>query len=221
MTGFVVSRPRKSRSSTSIAPSEQGRGDRDRLLRNTVIECRDAPAYILEIQKLWEDAAESFLAIGQYLVSAKQTLRHGEFEHMVREQLPFDKNVAHRLRRVADAIVSGRLDQSVLPRNYTTLYRFVTMDDTLLNRAREEGVMHPDVTHREITAFLQRSQSQSGKTSTEREVSDLEAEYDRLRDELRRLQLAVFDKRRRLNEIEALIGRRPGVVLEGEPATPD
>ena len=200
-----------------VATPEGGQRDRDKLLRNTVIECRDALAYVVEIQKLWEDAAESFLAIGHYLVAAKQTLKHGEFEHMVRRQLPFDRNVAHRLRRVAEAIGSGRLDRNTLPGNYTTIYRFVTMDDPTLARAREEGIMHPEVTHREITAFLKRAQEQAAIVS--RNAADLDHEHERLSAELRILEKEIDVKRRRLAEIESLTGRSAGPVIDGDLLT--
>ena len=214
MTGFVVSRPRRGRPSTDAASPERGHRDRDKLLRNTVIECRDAPTYVLEIQKLWDDAAESFLAIGQYLVAAKQTLQHGDFEHMVRQQLPFDRNVAHRLRRVAEAIGNGRLDRSILPRNYTTIYRFVTMDDPTLSKARDEGVMHPTVTHREVTAFLRRARSEAG--IVRQGSAELEVEHRRLRDELHELERVIDGKRQRLAEIDAIVGRQPGPIIDGE-----
>ena len=217
MTGFVVSRRRRLPASIDVATPEGGQHDRDKLLRNTVIECKDASAYVLEIQKLWQDAAESFLAIGHYLVAAKQSLRHGEFEHMVRQQLPFDRNVAHRLRRVAEAIGSGRLDRSKLPGNYTTIYRFVTMDPLTLARACNEGVMHPEVTHKEITAFLKRTQDQPVIESWR--ATDLGREHKQLSAELRVLEKEIDVKRRRLAEIERFVGSTSRPVIDGDPST--
>ena len=216
MTGFVVSRQRKKASSAVMtATPEQGFRDRDRVLRNTLIECRDAPGYVLEIQKLWDDAAESFLTIGRYLVQAKQTLRHGEFEHMVRHQLPFDKNVAHRLRRVAEDIDKGRLDLSRLPRNYTTIYRFVTMDDALLDRASREGLLHPEVTHRQIHAFLQKVRAEQASPVMQSDYAKLTAQRQALRNELNALKTALEEKRRLLAEVETALEGQPRVVIEG------
>jgi len=216
MTGFVVSRQRKKLSSAIMpATPEQGFRDRDRVLRNTLIECRDAPGYVLEIQKLWDDAAESFLTIGRYLVQAKQTLKHGEFEHMVRHQLPFDKNVAHRLRRVAEDIDKGRLDLSKLPRNYTTIYRFVTMDDSLLDQASREGLLNPEVTHRQIRAFLEKVQTEQSGTVTPIDYSKLTAKRQALRRELNALEKILEKKRRILAEVEAALEEQPQLILDG------
>jgi hypothetical protein len=216
MTGFAISRNRKNSASPSMAATpEQGFRSRDKALRNTLIECRDAPSYVLEIQKLWEDAADSFLTIGRYLVQAKKTLNHGEFEHMVRSQLPFDKNVAHRLRRVAEDIDKGRLDQSMLPRNYTTIYRFVTMDDVLLDRARRDGVMNPEVTHRQIQAFMQKVRAEQIRLMAPANHAELTAKRRALQDELGALEEAVAEKRRLLVEIEAALEGQPPIVIEG------
>jgi hypothetical protein len=217
MTGFVISRNRKkSAPITMAATPEQGFRDRDKVLRNTLIECRDAPSYVLEIQKLWDDAADSFLTIGRYLVQAKQSLRHGEFEHMVRHQLPFDKNVAHRLRRVAEDIDRGRLDQSMLPRNYTTIYRFVTMDDALLDRARREGLVNPEVTHRQIQAFIQKMRAEQIHLMVPADHAKLAAKRRALKDELGALEKVIAEKRRLLAEVEAALVGQPSLVIEGE-----
>lgn len=215
MTGFVISRARKKPFAVAVATPEQGHRDRDKVLRNTLIDCQDAPSYALEIQKLWDDAAESFLTIGRYLVQAKQTLKHGEFEHMIRHQLPFDKNVAHRLRRVAEDVDKGRLDVSKLPKNYTTIYRFVTMDDALLERAQKEGIMHPEVTHRQIHAFLQQVRTEQPGSTHAMSDADLAAQYSALKKEIFALERALKEKRLRLKEIERLGDGKPRNIIEG------
>ncbi|WP_158601086.1 DUF3102 domain-containing protein [Teichococcus wenyumeiae] len=216
MTGFVLSRTRrKSSSLPATATPEQGFRNRDKVLRNTLLECRDVPSYVLEIQKLWDDAAESFLTIGRYLVQAKQNLKHGEFEQMIRHELPFDKNVAHRLRRVAEDIDKGRLDASKLPRNYTTIYRFVTMNDALLERAQQEGVMHPEVTHRQIHTFLRQVRDEQMVSIQAVNYNEVTDQYSTLRKEISALEKILEEKRGLLRKIEDELKRSELGVIEG------
>jgi ADP-heptose:LPS heptosyltransferase len=215
MTGFIVSRPRKAASTNIVATPEQGFRDRDKVLRNTLIDCRDAPSYVLEIQKLWDDAADSFLTIGRYLMRAKRTLKHGEFEHMVRGQLPFNKNAAHRLRRVAEDIDGGRLDQAILPRNYTTIYRFVTMDDETLERARHEGVMNPDVTHKQIGAFVQKLRRHQTKIMPSDDYANLTEKLHALQAEVQMLEKTLAVKRKQLQKLEKALEGQPWMTIDG------
>ena|SRR5690349_14911498 len=73
-----------------------------------VIDYPDAAGYAREIAKLWADAQRKFLAIGRYLVRAKATLPHGEYEAMISNSLPFGLPTARKLKAVAEAVTPGR-----------------------------------------------------------------------------------------------------------------
>ena len=77
-------------------------------LTRAVIPLDDKAGYIAEIAKLWVEAQDRFLTIGRYLVIARRTLKHGEFEAMIARELPFAKATAHQLRTVAEAVDEGR-----------------------------------------------------------------------------------------------------------------
>ena len=65
--------------------------------------------YIREITSLWNDARQRFLLIGRYLNRAKEQLPHGEFQAMLRAELPFSEQVAFQMRSVVAAIDEGPL----------------------------------------------------------------------------------------------------------------
>src|SRR3954451_16848228 len=56
---------------------------------NAVVPQADVEGYVREINRLWNEARDKFLAIGEYLIQAKETLSHGEYEKMIETRLPF------------------------------------------------------------------------------------------------------------------------------------
>ena len=56
---------------------------------NAIVPQADVEGYVREINRLWSEARDKFLAIGEYLVQAKETLPHGEYEKMIESRLPF------------------------------------------------------------------------------------------------------------------------------------
>src|SRR5687768_13968648 len=82
---------------TKPTPARPGGLSRAVGLLNTVVPQNDATGYVREISRLWNEAKDKFLAIGEYLSLAKRQLAHGEYEAMIRLQLPFGKSAAHRM----------------------------------------------------------------------------------------------------------------------------
>lgn len=128
---------------------------RTEILSTTVIPLSTREEFAREISSLWADAQKRFIAIGRYLANAKTRLPRGEFEAMVDEDLPFGKNVAYQLRRVAEAVEQGRLREPELPPSYNTIYYLSTLSDGELEKARAKGIVRPDVTVHEVKAFKQ------------------------------------------------------------------
>ena len=116
----------------------------------------DRAAYAGEISRLWAEAQDRFLKIGRYLVRAKAALPHGSFEAMVADELPFGRHVAWQLRTVATAVDGGRLVEDELPNSYATAFKLASLDDEVLDRAKAENVVRPDVTRAEVTSFVRR-----------------------------------------------------------------
>lgn len=149
-------------------------------------------AYAEELTRLWREAQDRFVAIGEYLLQAKETLPHGEYEKMVEADLPFGRAVAHTLRTVAVAVNEGRLAKPELPRSYTTAYFLATLKPDHLALARERGLVRHDVPRSSVNAFRRELR---GKDDEPNRRSRLANERERLN-----VQLAAIQTR--LAEIE-------------------
>ena len=151
-------------------------------------------AYVQELTRLWREAQDRFVAIGEYLMHARETLAHGEYERMVASDLPFGRAVAHTLRTVAAAVREGKLQRPELPRSYTTAYFLATLPPNQLALARSRGLVRHDVPRSSVDAFRRELRGA---------MADPALELHRERVKLR-AQAEVIAKR--LQEIETLIG---------------
>jgi hypothetical protein len=183
-------------------------------VRTAVERLPTRQAYVEELTRLWREAQDRFVAIGEYLTHAKETLPHGEYEKMVVSDLPFGRAVAHTLRTIALAVREGRLAKPELPRSYTTAYFLATLKPDQLAMAREQGLVRHDVPRSIIEAFR--------RDLRRLPVNDAYLELSRERSRLR-TQLATI--RARLTEIDHQIGPEAQVLeaeVEHEPAlTPE
>jgi hypothetical protein len=163
-------------------------------------------AYVQELTRLWREAQDRFVAIGEYLMHAKETLPHGEYEKMVASDLPFGRAVAHALRTVALAVQEGRLGKVELPRSYTTAYFLATLEPHHLALARERGLVRQDVPRSTIDAFR-------------RELKDPQRralDHPSLIKERTRLRTQMQAIRARLMELNDILGPDDRHVIEGE-----
>jgi hypothetical protein len=123
---------------------------------NAVVPLASRAEYVHEISALWKEAEDKFLTIGRYLVQARATLPHGEYQAMVTQDLLMGPAVARKLRTVAETIDSGALPVQDLPPNYTTIYLLATLPADARAQAEREGLIHPEVRRGEIEAFRRR-----------------------------------------------------------------
>lgn len=158
---------------------------------------------IAEIEKLWDEAQQKFLAIGRYLVRAFDLYR-GTFEETILGRLPFGRIVAYQLRAVAEAVDSEKLPEERLPRSYATAYKLISLPALDYEEAKKRGVVRADVTRPEVEAFKRQLREERLRTLDRAEFlrqerAHLQAEIVRIKD---RLQAA----RVRLSEIDDEIG---------------
>jgi hypothetical protein len=185
-----------------------------------VVPQNDAAGYVREISRLWSEAKDKFLAIGEYLSLAKEQLAHGEYEAMIRSQLPFGKSAAHRLRTVAEAVRNGRLARNSLPQSYATAYELTLLNDQQLRLAESRGLVRPDVHRAEIVAFrrtFDKSTTAEGRQGELlREWRRLGAKIERLQEQLQRATDRRLDIERKIGpDLDRLGRRQQGQVLEG------
>ena len=72
--------------------------------------------YVRKIETLWREAQKRFVAIGKYLLLARERHR-GEFERAILPRLSFKRAVAHQLMSVAEALKEQRFREEELPRS--------------------------------------------------------------------------------------------------------
>jgi hypothetical protein len=115
---------------------------------------REPEAYATEIRKLWSEASRKFLAIGEYLLQAQRSFKHGDKMRLLQERLPFSYSTANRLMRVAEAVQERRLQREQLPAHYPTAYALTTLSDDELREAERRNLVNPDVQRRQIEEFI-------------------------------------------------------------------
>lgn len=152
-----------------------------------------------EIHALWHTAAESFVRIGRLLNDAKKELPHGQFTSLVDEQLPFGKSVCHALRSIADAVDSKLVLENELPGDYTAAYQVVSLPESLVQQAREQGILRPTVTRREIVEFKKTARQAASQPAAAEDDKSLLRQRIKLKTKLER----IAAQRRLLNKDEA------------------
>jgi hypothetical protein len=203
-----------------VRPARASGLSRAEALLNAVVPQNNAAGYVREISRLWSEARDKFLAIGEYLSLAKRQLAHGEYEAMIRTQLPFGKSAAHRMRTVAEAVRDGRLARDNLPLSYATAYELTLLSDQQLRLAEDRGLVRADVHRSEIVAFRR---TFDGPRAAEGHQGELLCEWRKLGAEIRRLQEQLKRALDRRLDIEREIGpdldrlelRQSDQILEG------
>lgn len=110
------------------------------------------------ITSKWRSSVESILEVGRLLLDAKAALPHGEFEAMVKSELPFGPRSARMLAAVArNPTLSNRKYTSDLPASWYSLYELSRLPATTLDAAFEHGLVHPELKQaeaRQLSATL-------------------------------------------------------------------
>jgi hypothetical protein len=192
-------RARTDASNSSLATFDS---PRLRVLSNSILDLQTESDVVHEVTKLWREAQEKFLAIGRYLVRARERFA-GKYEQLILPQLPFGRQVAFQLRTVAAAVDGGKIEEEVLPRSYSTAYTLVTLEAEHLILARSRNLVRPDVARSEIEAFrreLLRSSGPKRLAALARERLHVARELDRLR--------------KRMAEIDAELGGVEGAATK-------
>jgi hypothetical protein len=176
----------------AVLPMRSSRTER---VVNAVVLPADSAGYVREISRLWYDARDKIVAIGEYLAAAKRELPHGEYEAMVERQLPFRAATARKIRAIYDAVQSGTIPREELPGHYTVAYALTVLRPAELQAAHDRRLVRRDVSLIEIRRFCAEFRG-----SGERRLV-LERERRRLR--------------ARLSDIEAELGGL-NATIEGE-----
>ncbi|WP_376956436.1 hypothetical protein ABNQ39_00295 (plasmid) [Azospirillum sp. A26] len=113
------------------------------------------------IRRLWTEARDRWVAIGELLMAWRGTAPHGEFMRMVDERMPFKHPTANKLMALATAAERDPEFVQLLPPEYTVAYEILTLSDTERAAAADAGLIRPDVKRAELVAFKRRLRSPS------------------------------------------------------------
>lgn len=169
-------------------------------LSNVVIPLRTRDEFISEISRLWKEATDKFYVIGRYLINAKEILPYGEYDAMIKRELPFSPDAGRRIVLATKAVDSGSLPRDRLPNSYSIVYELSTLSEEDLRVAEQQGLIRPDLKRNEIISFKK-----------SRSVAHVSL-HEQLRLEREKILADVQRMQARLAEIDSQIG---GELIEG------
>lgn len=98
------------------------------------------------IRSAWQASLAGIFECGRLLTEAKEALEHGEFETMIKSELPFKPSTAQRLMKISsDHRLSNPAHAQLLPPHWYTLYELTKLSDEELDVRLSDGTIHPDM----------------------------------------------------------------------------
>ena len=120
--------------------------------------------WALRICTSWQKSVEGILETGQLLIDAKEALRHGTFEIMVRSKLPFSSATVRKLMAVAsNPALADRSQWNVLPASWTTLYQLSKLDGKELQAGFSDGLIGPDLQRKDLPGLFAKIRRSLGR----------------------------------------------------------
>jgi hypothetical protein len=107
--------------------------------------------YALKITKAWQKSIDAIFECGDLLIEAKAKLKHGEFEKMVEQWLPFTPRTSQMFMKIAaDKRLIKAKHASLLPPSWYTCYQLTTLSDEDFQAALDDGTINPEMTRVDI-----------------------------------------------------------------------
>jgi hypothetical protein len=111
--------------------------------------------WVHRINGAWQKSAEAIIETGSLLIEAKDDLKHGTFENMVRLELKFSPQTARMLMSIAsNPTLSNRKHASDLPPSWYALYQLTKLPEPLLLEKINDGTITPKTERKEIMELL-------------------------------------------------------------------
>lgn len=158
------------------------------------------------VRESWRQAVANSVQIALELAKAESRLG-GEYDKIVGGRLlPFGPTVESQLRTVGRAIMAKRLPADGLP-GYSIAYQLAKLPDPALNRAKEIGLVRPDLTRREVQAFYKEALAVNDASSMS-DIAKLARERTTLNNRKARLQRELAEVEARLSDIAQIMSHR-------------
>jgi hypothetical protein len=118
------------------------------------------------IKAAWQKSVDGIFETGRLLIAAKAKLPHGQFEAMVRNELPFGERTAQCLMAIAkDARLRRAHHGSLLPPSWRTLDELTRLSDEQFDAAVANGTINPEMTRGDVVT-RPRHAPEVGKAAT-------------------------------------------------------
>jgi hypothetical protein len=110
-----------------------------------------------QISVAWQKSVAAIFETGDLLHAAKAALKHGQFEKMVRNALPFRERTAQCLMAIAkDKRLRKANHGALLPPPWRTLYELTRLSDEGFDTALADGLIKPDMHREDVLALADR-----------------------------------------------------------------
>jgi hypothetical protein len=156
-----------------------------------------------EVDTEWRRASQSFVSIAKSMVELENTLSPEENRRLKRSTdriFPFSDAIASKFRKIGRAVISGTIDETLVPGSYTVAYQIAVMDAPTLEDAKRRNLVRPDVTREEIVAFRKEvaekqsfDQQPAWRIKPQQERKDLLRQQARLTKELDRVNARIAE----------------------------
>ena len=176
-----------------------------------IIDPDDVDAFRDHLERLWRETRQRVLAIGRNLLNALEKLEDqpGRFEKLI-EGLPFSRPIASQMIAIAKAVEERKLVEEEIPPSYSVAYQLTTLSDEEMKRARQHGIVRPDIGRKDIIDFKRSLRAAKPRQNT-MDLRRLKAQRDRLRQ-----ALAEVENNIKLLEGSAVDGRPYRVIDDAE-----
>jgi hypothetical protein len=113
---------------------------------------RDRAEFSKLINAAWQEQVESIIEVGILLETAKAELPHGEYQAMIKDDLPFGTSTARRLKTIADHDLI-RAHGHVIPANWRTLYELTKLTTEQFEAGIKSGAINPKIQRKDAMAL--------------------------------------------------------------------
>jgi len=130
-------------------------------------ESKDREFFKKRIHYWWNKTLEGILETGWCLVEAQATLTPDEWSKFVKNDVPLDYSAMRKLMGVAqDHRISDSKYADLLPASWTSLHEISLMDNETFELAMAEGLIHRNVTLKELKLFRSKHQKTNPPKAT-------------------------------------------------------
>jgi hypothetical protein len=134
------------------------------------------------ITEAWQSQIAGIFEVGSLLESAKAELRHGEWIALIERDLPFNRQTANKLMKIAkDDRLRNVSPGRHLPAHWTLLYDLIGLSDAQFEAGIASGAIHPRMGRKDIRELRGIQPRAARAPSLRDQLAEANREIERLR----------------------------------------